>query len=1512
MQQRLAGDIDPTERAIAAADQVFDEKLSSVGASFQPTDAREARVAVKRLGARFEELPGSIARMIDAARSSGTLFAGDRLQGLAEIIQNADDAAASEVRFLVGQTELLASHDGTPVRLADVHGLATPWLTTKAGDATAIGRFGVGLSTLQSLSPTFEVHCAPYHVRIGDPTVTPVELPNLPAPFSEPGWTTLRVPLEAGTLQLPEFMAWLDRWDDSALLFLRRVDRISLLDEGGGEIRRLAVSRRRDENLLFGSEFAISREFADTGDGRSWAVYSADVPTPSGVSRAHKATGLTTPVAVGLPLEKTEAGRVSAGQVYAGLPVAQMRSPLLVNAQFDPLTSRTDLADNPWNQALLSLVAEVWSEAVLDLFGRAPQAAWQAIPLPCAGAADASSRVIQDLEAAVVDKARQAVASRLSFPVPELGQVSLSRLAVEAQPLEGVLQETEIAELAGLSAALPFNVRDSAGRWRRVLEDWRSHGADLPEPVSVERALDLVGDADRPADSTIALVAAALHEGLDERLLELPCVIARDGRRLVPPAGDTTDAVSSETVPLAERLGIATRLHPAHLASTDGAPEVLEWLRKCGALLDGSDDGAVVRRLAKAGRSGHTVGSPLTDEQVRALRDAFERFDLDTRQILGPDVGRAVRLKSYTYDAAGNKTPGAARPVDAYLPRAIDTDGSLFVAAGKSQGLVWLSGHYAKSLPSQAGRQGVGALKLLRLLGAETAPRLRPHPQLTQRYQSESQRGLFQQIEGGPEARSSAMKERGATYTLEDRDSPDLLAVVTDISREPRSKQRRKRASALLAALSRAWDRRLGDFAEVDGAASYYGWELRGKFPAFWLAQAGDIAWLDDESRTACKPTELRVRTPGTEAIYGPASPNYLHADLDQTRRPVLTALGVLSDPSRSQLVERLRELQHASHDDDYPPGDLRRDTALVYRALARTLSRAPAESDLTDNQLFDHFARHRLMHTNLGWLSPRRVLAGPPIFGDLHPFAPAIAECEPLWRVLRLRPPSPEDCLEVLRHVARRRKHEPDETEEAVLLETLRMLAEHYSRGKTVERKKLAKLALWTTKGWTRERPVYATDDPDIAAGLGDRLPIWQPGGGLDRFRSLLEPLRVSEIRASEAEVVSPEHAQEAPASTALFKAALELLRDDLQRNAPDLTDGLKVPWVSLTEYTVKVHPSLALSVKVASGQEHHCEVKAKVDTTRGAIFVTQEEQLPRVDGGGRALAALFEGKERPVAHAWRAACDQAEEGIRARVIELAQERSEREKAELDADSRLAEFREGIAQKERSPRGAAARAAGKAPASRAEGDGHGQPSPAAAPRTLVDPESLMLVDPRGRMHQGSPSAEDATSDRATRNESLNEPTDTSRAPQNRTALRGYSDLDKETAGLELLQKLLDTDPEGIVDLRTQRGVGADAVDDLKNYYELKVFAGPEPNEVTLTDSEAQRAITDPQFFLIVISNIEGADARPNIRVVNNPLNNLQPTERGTITLSGLRDATSLIYDFAPINDQPASMSEVL
>lgn len=1519
--------------AVEAAEQVFDPRRAPSGPAFEPTNSNEAQAAVQRLGELFEELPSSIAEALDGARSSGSLLSSDRLQGLAEIVQNADDVQASQVCFLLRSTELLVSHDGTPVRLPHVLGLATPWLSTKAGDAGTIGRFGVGLSALQSLSTTLEVHCAPYHVRIGDPTIATVEPPTPPTWSREPGWTTLRIPLQSGTLNSADLEAWLDDWDDSALLFLRHVERVTLRNPDGQSIRQLTISRHQDEDAQRSSgPPEVSREFAIANDGRSWAVYRSDMPTPAGVERARKATGPTTPISVAIPL-----GRTEAGQTYAGLPVIPTRAPLFVNAQFDPLTSRADFADTPWNAALVDLVAEVWLQAMLDRFKRDPQATWQAIPLPPADEEEAPSPVIGALETTVVDKARHAVAARLSFPVPEQGHVALPRLAVEVPRLEGVLQEDEIAKLAGLSATLPFGVRDQAGRWRSVLEDWRSHGAGLPEPVRAEQALDLLEDVTRPVESTIALVAAALQEGLDDRLLDLPCVIARDERRLLPPAGNSMTSVSAETTPLAEQLGIATLLHPAHLADTNGAPDVLVWLRECGALLDSSDSDEVVRRLARAGRSGHCIDSPLTDEQLTALRDAFEHFAPVDRAALGPDVGRAVRLRSYRYGSrrrtrtgtarsAGARkrtrmrsrrsremNAGSARPIDAYLPRAIDKEPDSFaVAAGEASSLEWLSDHYAKALKSQAGREGLGALRFLRLLGAETTPRLRPHEQLIRRYQSETERGLPRQVEHGPETRTFAMRERGATYTLEDLESPDLIAVITDISRERGARLRRERAGAVLAALGRAWDRRLVESAEVDSANDSYGWIRKGRVPAFWLARAGDVAWLDDESGTPRKPAELRVRTPGTEAIYGPSSRDYLHADLDQPiRRVVLTALGVSSDPSRSELVARLRELRIASDEDEVSSEDLRRDTALIYRAIARGLKDADIDADLNASQLRTEFARHRLVLTNLGWLSPQNVLAGPPIFGDLRAFAPAISDCGPLWLALRLGRPSASDCLEVLKKIAYRRQDAPDPAEEAILLETLRTLATHLARQNTIERRKLTRLALWTSTGWTRVRPVYATDDPVLAAGLGDRLPIWRPGGGLEQFRSLLGPLRVTTIRADEARVIDPELAEEKHDLTELFRESLELLHDDLQRHDPRLGQSLTVPWDSLALYAVKVLPSLSLAISAAE-REYDCEVTAKVETTCATVFVREPAALSRVDGGGRALAALFEGEARLVAQAWRAACDQAEEGIKARRVALASERAARERTELDV--RLAEWGENVAKKHHSSRGPVRQRAKKAHQSGSGADKHqegAQSSPVTALRVLVDPQALTLVDPKGRTDHGSSNIESSTGEGATSGRVLREPKGSSRRPQNRSALRGYSDLDKENVGFELLQVLLGSDQDELVDLRTQRGVGADAIDQLKKYYELKVFAGSEPDRVTLTDSEVQRAHTTPDFFLVVVSNVEESDdVQPTIRVVIDPLQQLRPTDRGAITLSGLHDATSRVYQFASTDGEQQLIDE--
>ena len=1503
-----------------AVNRLFRAQSGDSAPTYEPTSIPEVEAAVRHLGELFDGLPGAISEALGAARESGDLISSDRFQGIAEIIQNADDLDASQVRFLLEPTALWVSHDGCPVRLPHVLGLAIPWLSTKSGEAHTTGRFGIGLMTLRSLSKTLEIHCHPYHLLLGEPALSPIDPPILPPGFEEAGWTTFRVPLEPGVVSLEELEEWLDRWDDAALLFLRSITKVTLLDLKGAPIRELGISRHDAGELLpveWKPSRTVSRQRVEARDGRSWVVYSEDVSTPTGVSRARKATEATTVIAIALPQYP-----VPHGQIHAGLPVTRSRLPLFANAQFDPLTNRRGLANNEWNKELVPLVAELWSMAALDLFSRNPKVAWQAMPLPDLAEVDGPSTFTGGLEEAIIAGARQCVASQLSFLLLGRGKFRLTQLAVEEQPLEQILTETETADLAGLLATLPFGVRDQASSWRLVLDDWRNNGANIPEPVSVDRAMDLIGDETRSVSSTIALAAAGLDAGLSQRLLALPCVIASDGRRIVPPQGHSPEAVAAKSAPLAEQLGLVTLLHPAHFGDGKAASTVLKWLRESGILLDEPDDRVVVQRLAAAGRAGRQIKTPLTDEHVQSLRAAFELFDPDDQQMLGHDVGRAIWLQAFEYEPKGRRIvrkSTSARPAEAYLPRAVDRDTDSFaVAADQSSGIVWLSGHYARLLRSSVGRAGVGAQRFLRLLGAETAPRLRPHPDLEQRF-SDPRRGLPARHISSTVSRGLALRAQGASYTLEDRDCPVLGTVVRDISRLGRGKKkRRKRVAALLATLARAWGRQFSDFTEVDAAEDYYSWKEKGRIASYWLWEARDVAWLDDESGTPRLPSELRLRTLGNVAIYGQDSPDYLHPDLDQTNwREVLSALGVTGDPSRRELVTRLKELRDDTvNKSRWSPEEIKRETAVVYKAIAQSLESPAGGPDLSVVQLRRAFHYpNGLVFTDLGWLAPQSVLGGPHIFGKYKAFAPAIGDTETLWRALGLRKPSFEDCLDVVRAIARKRgAADPDE--EAILLETMRALESLSKSGVAPRhRAKLRRIPLWTSKGWVRDRPVYATDDPVLLVGLRDQIPLWDPGGELQQFRSLVDLLRVEEIGIDAAQVIEPGLATELDESSELFRTAIQLLREDLTRNEPELAKNVRFSWDLIGKFSVYIHSTLA--VGVAAGREgevvrYECGVAAKVDSDRRVVFIQNPAELSRVDSGGRAIAALFHGDQRHLALAWLAACHRALSGREARLIQLAEERGRREEEQTESDiaTQMAEIRAHIDAKHRPLGGSTPRRATTSPLPVSTPNRWGDPQipPSLdSHRVLVDPESLRLVDPQGRVEKREVTPRRKSVDKG----ALAEPKPGTDGPHGRTHIRHYTDLDKETVGLEILRKLLSSDDTEISDLRAQRGVGADAVDELQNFYELKVSGGTEPDQVTLTNSEVKRALTTPNFFLVVVSDIEGVDARPKVRVIVDPLNQLQPTESGSITLSGVRSTRSLVYEYAHTDgSMPASGGE--
>ena len=1077
-----------------AAEMLFDDPSAKIG--YEPANEAEARRAVEHFGRLFAQVPGAIRAALDGARAGAEMLSGDRLQGISEIIQNADDAGAVSVHFRLVDDALMVVHDGRPVQLSDVLALATPWLSNKADDINATGRFGIGLMTLRALSDVLEVHSGLYHVRLGDPSITAIDAGLPHGVVMGPGATILSIPLKPGLLDLSELDAWLGRWDDSALIFCRTVEQVTIRGSDGTVIRTLSLTWAEEATsscVIGGREQTMRRRLARSTDDRAWIVHSTETPSPAGVTRARKATGEAIPLALALPLQDEDRGLL-----YAGLPVVETAVPVRVNALFDPITSRQDLAGTPWNAAMLPLISDLWLEAVDGLFCEMPARGWGVVPSPVASSPDDRGSVSKRLEDLLLETARTKLITRLAFSVDGVAR-PLTDLAVEETALEGVITAEEVAKIAGLEATLPITARDPDARWREVLEDWRGAGAELPEPVTVDEALVLLSDSVRSPADVVALMAAGLDAGLGDQLAEMRCVVLADGDRCAPPTSDSLEGLVLKDTPLAERLGVGLRLHNAYLDAKDTrAVIVLDWLQGRGAIIDDADSETVVRRLGAAGRAGRQLTEPLTDDQLAALRDAFERMAPENRSPLGRHVGSAILLDGYSFGPRGKRRSVNVRPVDAYLPRTIDKEPDSFArAADKTPGLVWLQGRYADSLKSSLGRSGgLGAQKFLRLLGAEIAPRLVPHPGLTLRYAG-SRLGVSIGASDSPAQRHRALRELGATYTLDDIDSPDLRAVAGDIAKERKVTRRRERAGALLGALGRAWDR-LSESVEVTAAEDHYGWQLKGQIRASWLWSVGATAWLDDTDGKAQPPLDLRLRRPATIAVHGPDASGYLRPEFDSpSRREVLAALGVTGEPSTRDLVNRLRFLRDASEEDP----DIAAEVGVVYEALAERMGRGQPSlpGDVSRRDLRNAFSEGQgLVRTQLGWRPPTHVLAGPPLFGNLRPFVPQVRNTDQLWSALHIRHPSLDDCRRVISEFARRGSP-PAGADEVVLLETLRLLAVHVAQSEQkIPSRRLGKMALWTTCGWRTDRPVYAVDDPTLTAGLGDQVPVWQPGGEL------------------------------------------------------------------------------------------------------------------------------------------------------------------------------------------------------------------------------------------------------------------------------------------------------------------------------------------------------------------------------------------------------------------------------
>lgn len=1431
-------------------------------------------------------------------------------QGIVESIQNADDLAATELRVAIradgDRRELLIAHNGTPISLRHVGAMVLPWVSTKVDDPLASGRFGIGQKTLRALGGPIEAHCRPYHFRMGEaPIACPPEL-DIPGLYDAGAReTVLVVPLSVDieSTALEQFMTDLGA---KALVFLRSVRRVTLvaLETGTTLVDHRLHQRRREvievaiRDHLLECEVA---ELTDFSEGQSYSRYLVEMPLKADEQRNNKATGLTTPLGISVPQ------RAEHGLLYDRLPLpVPSRLPVGLNAQFDPDTGRSTLHERTWNAHRFSELGDLLAAVALQMFDSDAPRGWSAVPLLEDTPEGTSDWLRERYALDVIGRCHVRLADELRLG-PDNDRRTLDELVFEADELEDVLTVHDQELLADGLLAIPPEQRGPSGRWRIILKELaRSRLLELEDALTL---LDLDDDqlGEREPAWYLAFAVAAINARMFEKFCARPGIRLSGGERVTPPRPDEPRSLVIRVEPesLATRLGLTLMIDPVYIANDGVAPQVRGELEAAGLLVDAYESDREALALLARGRRDRIR---LDDKALLSLRDAFERLRDDQQRDLGPKIGKAIELRTICHTENRRTQTGWAPPAKSYLPPQIDRETDSFGrAAAKTPGITWLAPDYARVLRRTGGRLELGAQRLLVGLGARTLPQLVPPPNESSRYSRDPRPTSLIESWQLPEIQATQIRALGQRVTdlLDDRWSPDLDRVIADIQQDRAGPGRRRRAAALLGLLARGWDRHFADDARAQAVWAYDGyWNSRGDVTATWLARAATAPWLPNARGSLRAPRDLHLQTEANRLSVGETRSAYLMPVADYVlRSPVIAALGIRRGPSAKDIVKGLEELRDTGKIAPHVEAQAR----TAYRILALSCSadgrgQRPVD-DMTVASLRSRFDGGRGAQANRGlllidrqWYAPDQVFSGLPIFGRWRPFVAQSPLLEPLWRTLHIPRPGARDCVAVLRELA---NNPLEDRDRPVLIETMRALIGQLEGTTPQLRTALRLLPVWTGVGWTSRRPVWAIADETIAAAVADQAPIWQPGFQIDSMRTLVAALGLILIEPDE--FVPIANAGYGAASGEEFRSrfalAVEHLRTELARSDQSLYETLTVRWEDLAAGQLVLDPDLEVAADIAAGRRLVAPAAAHLIRRPLTLFARSADAVGAADGGGRALAELFTGDRQKAAWAWSAMWQKAGAGIAADRIILSSDVSDDDPdterlAQLQLQS---EKRRGRKSKKpgTTPTKGSSKFKNQVKVRKLKEIDKLEPGPGAivnpgAPRggVIIPPQRPKGSTRRGASRLGAPGA-------TTQNGSPPGPNG-GKPP---TVLPPMTE--REQLAYDAVIAALSLDEGQVADLRGRRGVGADALDELRQCYEIKMSSGRDiPNEVTLTPNEIDRARTDPDFFLAIVAGLEDGAGELRVRFIFDPLSRLPLRLRRDMTFGGVRDAEALEYVF--------------
>lgn len=1483
-----------------AADRICEEWNDRSWVPQSPT-AEWAQAAIQRLSELFAGQLGMFKASLEGAERGARSLSPRPFQGLVECLQNADDLGATCLHIAyraLPTPELLIVHDGTPVTLANVAAMLLPWLSTKKDDADAAGRFGIGQRTLGSLGGPISVHAPPFHFAInstGPQAVAPY--PDVLGVYqSSQRDTLLAIPLFK-SVTAERVADAVQQLNVDALLFLRSIRTLQFhhLEAPSQALSfSVEVTPRPGSTISFDGTPAPV-EIVDVALRRPscgpmvYRRYSTHRPIRSVTARANKATGATTPIGICVPLQPPK----DSLPLYDRMPLPVQTGLFIgLNAQFDPDAARSTLLLNKWNTDRFTDLGHLVSWAALEHFKSGDVAGWNHIPL-AAEVKDPeswiSTRVIQE----VVEASHATLIDTLAVLTHE-GSTPVHALAYESAKLEQLLDEHDVEILCDGKIALPRTQRDDPGRWRPVLEE-----LGCSTVVDVADALDILNfKISRPADWYVRFAGIVEQHYLVKEFTSRKSLLLVDGTTTgLPASADHWVLVKSASPSsLAARLGLTRQLHPAYFAESGDVDAFLAGLKKRHVLFDHQDAPTDVFQIIKRGSFDQATDSTairLHDPELLALRDAWAELPRDQREAIGLTVGQRIELKAFWYLPGGKRETGWCRPTALYMSAAIDRDTDSFAkAAGKTPGLNWVNSAYAKTLKPSASRASQGARSLLLAWGVAREPRLIPPRDEDQIWSRDTRPAS--PVKSGmrtPEHLESIRAAGAYDYLLNDHWSPDADAVAEDIARSP-AKLGRVRGEALLVVLNREW-RRYAEAALALPVKGYNGhWHLGTEVRATWLARLAAVKWLPDAGNSLQRPSSLRLQPPGTSTKPSERSITLGKVDAQIYRSGVLAALAVRAGPTQQELVQQLRALRN-----EQVTPTVVTDALAIYQLLAASLrnrKEASPEGRMTPSSLKNAFRagvrEQGLLLVDGQWHSPETLLRGPVIFGSHRKFAPHVEGLEPLWSELGVPLPSVNDAIAVLREISAS-SAPPSPEDKGVMIRAFTLLANGIASLSTQMRTTLRRLPLWTGTTWTKDRPVYALEGESLQDVAPGTINVWRLGlSTFDPIRPALDALNIVHLSLADFQAESgPAGGQaEGDCIRPEFARAVALLQQEFVRSDQELVDSLSVSWESLAAAPVFINPNLTIVANLDSGQ---LRLSARAHINREPLYLvlSSSDEAATDRGAGQAIASLFQGDLKKISWAWAAVWPRAVYGEQAQGPVLRSTRAE----QADDPSRLEKLAEQVGK-----RSASKKTSGKAGAPAADSS----TSPPVQVRRLKDltnlqPSTGTIVNkgapPRGDLVFGKP--------RGSSKAREFDPT-APVLPANVSAQRSVLPPtdERERLALEVIMQALRLDHDQLNDLRSKRGVGVDAIDELRQCFEIKMnSAAALPNEVTLTAREVEAAREDPDFFLAIVTGLEDGVGKLQVHFLFDPLSKLSVKVGGGLTLTGVQDAEKLKFEFS-------------